>query len=738
MFATWGRFVARHRWPVLVVSVLLLGVSGYLLTQGGRLVTYEIPEDTETRDASRLIEDQIPAASAATVILVLSHPTREWTSGDFYAAAARTLAPLRADARVEAVVSPWDLPAGAAEQYVSQDGRRVLVVLSMRDDLVTATDTWLDVRAQIPETSLSVFATDEVAVYAEMNDILERDLVRAELVSLPLTLVLLLVVFGSVVAALLPLGVGILAVVGGTAAVMVASHFLDLSVYALNLVSLIGLGVAIDYSLFMVARFREELRVDGNVPRAVERTVATAGRAITFSGLTVAVGLSGLAFYHGLYFSTMGIAGAIVVTLAVFYGLTFQTALLSIIGHGVDRWSLPGRRAAIEGGRGFWDRLARVVMRRPVAFLVPTLLVLLLAGVPFLGIHMASVGVTALPESAEARQGFELLRSEFPQAGANVVPVVVDFGSEPLEPDRVGLLYDFSRRIATLDGVAAVQSVVDLEPSMSRRDYQELLSQPPDQMHPQVRSVVESSVGDTIVVLRVVSAFDAQSEDARGLVRTLRALEPPGAAVVVVGGTTALDIDMIDIIVERTPYALAFVVIVTYVLLLLQTGSVILPLKALLMNLLSITASFGALVWIFQWGNLSELLRFTPGPIDPGTPILLFCTVFGLSMDYEVLLLSRMHEEYEATGDNTAAVAGGLAKSGRLITSAAAIMVVVFGSFATAEVTVIKAVGLGLAIAIAVDATLVRALVVPSTMRLMGKWNWWAPRWVQRLWRAFG
>lgn len=741
MFAAWGRFVARHKRSVLFASLLVLVASGVLLARGGTLVTYEVPEGSEMAATAELIGQQLPSSTEVSAILLLSHPERDWQSGDFYAAAERTIAPLRADERISRVTTPWEMPSAQQAAFVSEDGRRVVVLLTMRDDIVEASNAWLEIRSQIPQTSLEVHATDEVAIYGELNAILEDDLIRAEVVSLPLTLILLLVVFGTVVAALLPLGVGILAVVGGVGGVMLASTWIDMSVYALNIVSLIGLGVAIDYSLFMVARFREELRVDGDVDAAIARTVATAGRAVTFSGLTVAVGISGLAFFKGLYFATLGIAGAIVVTLALVYGLTFLTALLAILGHRVDKWPLPrafarGRQTA--GGDPFWDRWARGVMRRPVVALLPALVVLILVGVPFFGIHLASVGVQALPADAESREGLDILQDEFPAFGSNTFPVVLDFGADPLTREHVGQIYDFAARVRATDGVVSIQSIVDLDPSLSRSDYQDLLTTPREEMPPDVRAAVDRGVGESIVVLRVSTDEPIESTAARDLVASIRTASEPQDARVLVGGATAMDADIIDIILDRAPYALAFIIGVTYLLLLVQTGSVVLPLKALVMNLLSISASFGALVWIFQEGNLSGLLGFTPAPIDPSVPVLLFCIVFGLSMDYEVLLLSRMHEEYELTGDNTQAVAGGLAKSGRLITGAAAIMVVVFGAFATADVTVMKAIGLGLAIAIAVDATIVRAVVVPSAMRLMGKWNWWAPRWVSRLWKAFG
>ena len=738
-FAAYGRFVHRRRRLVLALSALLLVASVPVVLRGGDLLSYDVPHDTEAGRAAALLERQLPGAADASFVLVFSHPTLTWQQAAFRSEVEQAVAPLAQDPRVASVRTAYSVPAEATQDFVSASGHHVLAVVTFKDDLVTARDYFPEVRAKASSDVLTLTHTDRVAIYSDINAILADDLVRAEAVSLPLSLLLLLFVFGTVVAALLPMGVGLLAVMGGLAGVFLLSHVTDVSVYAVNIVSLIGLGVAIDYSLFMVSRFREELGTGAGVEEAVARTVATAGRATTFSGLTVAIGLFGLAFYRGLYFSSMGIAGALVVGLAVFYALTFLPALLAVLGTRIHRGRVPVPFRRARRGGGFWAALAHRVMARPLLFLLPTLALLVVAGMPFLKIDLGSAGVTQLPGHAEARRGHELLQAEFPDKAANPVSVVVSWpGGDPLSRERVGHLYDLSRDLARIPGVASVQSVVDLDPRMGKAQYQDAYAQPRSQLPPGMQSVVAQTVGESVVVLRVLVPGDDTSPQARDVVAAIRAHPPPGEGDLLVTGATAIDVDTIDLVYERTPAAVAFIVVTTYVLLLLQTGSILLPLKALFMNLLSVAASFGALVWIFQMGNLSGLLQFTPAPIDPSLPVLLFCIVFGLSMDYEVLLLSRMHEEYERTGDNAQAVAAGLQKSGQLITSAAAIMVLVFGAFALAQVTLVKAIGLGLALAVAVDATIVRALVVPASMRLMGKWNWWAPAWLRRVGRALG
>ena len=548
---------------------------------------------------------------------------------------------------------------------------------------------------------------------------------------------LLLLIFGAVVAAGLPIGVGVLAILGGVAATLTLARFTDVSQYALNIVTLIGLGVAIDYSLFVVNRYREELRAGATRPDALGTTLATAGRAVTFSGITVAIGLSAMLFYRGTFLASMGAAGALVVFIAVFYGLTFLPALLAVLGPNVDRLSIFPVR--MRGGVGFWQGLAAWVMRRPVLVLIPTLGFLVVLGLPFTQLRMANGDVDVLPPHVQARQGYDTLVRDFPGQDQNFYEVVVYYAQgNPMSADHVGSIYDLSRRLAGLHGVLRVEGMVDLDPSLSRADYVRMYTGPTDQLPAAVQAKLQTSTGSHLAVLTVASDLPASSDGARTLLSQIRSLGVGGEGQVLVTGQTAFDVDVIGYIIDHTPIAVAFVLGVTYLVLFLLTGSVVLPLKAIIANLLSVSASFGALVWIFQQGHLSGLLGFTPQPIDPTTPVILFSIVFGLSMDYEVLLVARIHEEYLRTGDNRRAVAEGLARSGRLITGAAAIMVAVFVAFGTAEVVIIKAIGVGLAVAVALDATIVRGLVVPSVMRLLGDWNWWAPRPLRALYRRSG
>jgi RND superfamily putative drug exporter len=715
MFARWGRFVYRYRWATLVGSGALLAISIVGLLMGGTLTSGgPLTSNLESARAANLISAELSTGKVTSnFVLIFSSKNASVSDPTFRDAVTVALAPIQGDSRISSIVTPYDAPSPrVAQALTSTDGHQALVSVDLKS---TGTQARLDydaLRSMIHSDSLTVTGTGFVAINEAFNKTLENDLQRAEFVTLPVTLLLLVIIFASLVAAGLPLGVGVLTILGGLAGTFFLNRFTDVSQYALNIVTLIGLGVSIDYSLFIVNRFRDELARGASREDAIAKTMATAGRAITFSGITVAVGLSAMLFFQGTFLASMGAAGAIVVAVAVVYALTFLPAMLAIVGPAVNRLRLPIFRSAIPAGQrfagtGFWGRWATWVMRRPLVVLVPTTAFLLLAASPFIQLRLANGDVEMLPTHLEARQGYDQMIANFPGQDQTTFNVVVYYpDGSPQTPARISDQAAFAQRISAIPGMLHASTV---------------------------------GVGAHIVLIEASTASPATSDASRAIVKTIRADQGVGdGGQVLVGGQTAIDLDVIKFILDRTPLAVGFVVAVTLVVLFLLTGSVVLPIKAVLLNFLSIGASFGALVWIFQQGHLSNLLGFTPQSIDPSIPVILFSIVFGLSMDYEVLLVSRIHEEYVRTGNNTVAVASGLERTARLITGAAAIMVTVFLAFGLAEVVIIKAIGIGLAVAVAIDATLVRALVVPAVMRLLGDWNWWAPRPLRRLYDRAG
>ena len=744
MFARWGRFVYRFRWGTLIASVVLLGLSIVAILTGATLTNSgSFGSNLPAGQAAKLINSQIQAQRGTVgseFTLIFSSTSQTADDPAFQRALEDAVASLSFDSRIAAVRTPYSVPAAQRSAFISRDSRKALVIVDLKDGSLKAERYINQVVAEVHPGPLTFVVTGQVPINRAFNSILEQDLQRAEFVALPITLLLLVLIFAAIVAALLPLGVGLLAIVGGFGGTVFLAHFTDVSQYATNIVTLIGLGVAIDYSLFIVNRFRDELAAGATREEAIATSMSTAGRAITFSGITVAIGLSAMLFFQGTFLASMGAAGAIVVGIAVFYGLTFLPAALSVLGERVD-WPLWLRRrlgARKPAGTGAWHSMAVWVMRRPFFVLIPALAMLVLAGTPFLQLRLAQGGVDQLPPDNASRQGYDTLVRDFPGQDQTSIEAVVYYpDSSPLTADHVGDVYDLSHRLAALPNVLRVQSIVDIDPSLTKADYQRLYSGPPASLPPALQQAVSTGAGSHIALLNIVTNKPPTSDEARAIVRAVRAEHVAGGQVLATGDT-AFDLDVVNFILDRTPIAVGSVLLVTYIVLFLLTGSVVLPLKAVLTNLFSIAASFGALVWIFQEGHLSQQLGFTAQSIDPSIPVILFSIVFGMSMDYEVLLISRIQEEYRRTGDNQAGVALGLEKSGRLITGAAAIMVAVFLAFGLSNFVIIKAIGIGLAVAIAIDATIVRILIVPAIMRILGRANWWAPRPLTLLHRRIG
>ena len=728
MFAAWGRFVHRFRWPVLAASVLVLvAFASVGFTFAGQ-TNDDTRAKTESIRASDLLNAEIPpqpGTSGATFLIVFRSESYTVADPRFGTEVSRALSRLRGDTRIAAIATPFESRPDVAPAMESRDGHEAMVQVTTKDGFVKARNYYPELTREIQPTELKYLVTGGLAINADFNRYLETDLTRAEYTSLPASLLLLLIVFATLVAALLPIAVGGSAVLAGVAGTLLLARYTDVSQYALNIVTLVGLGVAIDYSLFIVNRFREELRAGVDVSTAIETTTATAGRAVAFSGLTVAIGLGGMLFYPGTFLPSMGFAGSVVVALAVGFALTMLLALLSILGRRVERL-----RFRIPIGRaGFWHALATAVMRRPLVILLPVLAFLLLAASPFATIRIANGDQKMLPPQASSRRGLDQLDSNFPNRGRNTYVVVVHYlDGTGLTPGRIAALYGYARDLAGYRDVVGINSIVSFDPRLTLADYQRMLTDNGAGFPADFQVLYHSSVGKDLVTLYVDTNQATQSDGSFALLRKIRGADPPPGAEVLVTGATAFNADFISLIAADSPRAIGFVVVVTYVVLFLLVGSVLLPLKAVLTNLLSISASFGAIVWVFQQGHLATLLNFTPQPIDPVLPVIMFCIVFGLSMDYEVMLLSRIQEEYRLSGDNTRAVADGLERSGRLITGAAAIMIAVFLAFGLAQVLIIKAIGIGLALAVFIDATLMRMLIVPAVMRLLGRRNWWAPR----------
>ena len=593
------------------------------------------------------------------------------------------------------------------------------------------------------------YLTGDLAVYDEFSSIAEADVGRADATALPLALLVLLAVFGTVIAAVTPLVLALVALPVALALIYAYALNNTTNVAVLSIASIVGLGLAIDYSLLMVRRYREELAHGRPVREAVAWTVATAGEAILFSGCTVLVGFAGLTLLGVQTMTSFGVGGAAVVAAAVLAALTLLPALLGVLGPRVNAARLPlisrltmPRGPGAEGTAGderpgAWHALAMGVMRRPIVILVLVVAILLALGWPVLDISLGLPSVASLPESAEARQGSDILTAQFPETAQSPVVIIAQTpdGSDMLSAENLARVAHLSDWIATQPHVTSVTSLTRPPatpgtPAPSEDQLIALYSSGAYQRIPALAQLVAATTARGTTLITASSDTRLDSPEGKALVDHLRAGDHAAGQglTVLVGGLQAVATDFNRYLYDNFPRAILFILATTYLLLLLMFRSVVLPLKAVLMNVLSIGAAFGVMVFVFQWGYLHQFLGFTSeGFIESTTPILMFCVLFGLSMDYEVFLLSRIREEGLRTKANTYAVARGLEKTGGVITNAALIFVIVAGAIAFTSLISTKEIGLGMAVAVLVDATVVRILLVPATMRLLGRWNWWLP-----------
>jgi RND superfamily putative drug exporter len=733
-----GRFVVRRArlvvaaWAVLIAIALPFAPQAPDALRAGGFIR----DDLESARAKTLLEQELDVPPSA---LVVAFHSDELSAGSpaFETAAADAMRDIPSAPHVVRVISHLLQP-----RQVSADGHTAydIVLLDLPAD--DSPDALPILRERLHEApGLTVELAGGPAFYGDVQEVSERDLQRSEVISLPLAALALLLVFGSLVAAGVPLVVGGSSVLVALAAIFVAASFTPMSIFVLNLATLLGLGLGVDYSLLLTSRFREELAKQPTdeptrVQEAVRITVATAGRAVFFSGLTVLLGLLGLVLFEFMILRSVGIAGAIVVGFAVLAALTLLPALLALSGQHLDRLAIR-RVQPRPAAEGPWARHARRVMQRPMVFLLPTLGLLLLLGSPFLHVQFNSPDASILPADLPSRAAFDRLRDAFGEGEFAPIAIAVRTNGNTTDAENVAALFDYSRRIAADPRVTRVDSLVDIDPRLMLSQYQLMYADPNGPRDRFVATALTATTNGDLTAFTITTPFGPNRDEGRALVRDLRAaagpLAAPAGTTVLVGGGAADVADVVDGVAADFPRTAVFIIVTTYIVLFALLRSVILPAKALILNALSLTASFGALVWIFQDGNLSAPLGFQPvGFVETTQPVILFCVLFGLSMDYEVFLLSRMKEVWDTTGDNTEAVARGLERSGRIVTSAALIVVVVAGSFAFADIVLIKALGLGVAIAVALDATVVRALLVPSTMKLLGRWNWWMPASLER------
>jgi uncharacterized membrane protein YdfJ with MMPL/SSD domain len=834
VFHSIGVFAYRFRWAILLFWGLLLISSSFFAPElSGRLKgggfdgassEAERVQDLMTREFGR---------SPATLTVVFTGGGLPARSAEFQRAQEHALAGVRKLKDVRQVASY----AGSKDpRFISEDGKKAYAVVTSNVSVDATRNIVAEVRSKVRSDKLETYVTGAPAVYQDLEEASNEDVKHAEKYAFPFAVIILIFAFGTLVAAGVPILIGGASVLTVLAALYFVTGFYDMSVFTLTLSTMLGLGLGIDYALFFVSRFREELE-DFPAVEAVPRTVATAGRSIFFSGTAVLIGLSGLLFFPFMFMRSIGVAGVIVVFVSVSAALTLLPALLSVLGPWVNRLAIRPRMGG--AGTAFWSRSAEVVMRHPFAVVLLTAVILSILLHPVGHMKVGIPEATALPQEYESRAGDDILKKNFDYAALNPMEIVATLNEDPLSTSGLSETRELGERIGAAEGVSRVESVykvgeaaaedyarrvaearkqaqeeaagkvdelvqrqieeqtqnetdeavqrrlsqikatygtvppgseervrAEVEPRVARevrasegriRDEVErrvaeevdrevpdlpegisadgkvtpegvanFLKLPAARQSEDLQNALDSYVAGDRTLLQGVTKANPYTQDAYSAVDAVRAVKAPDGTSFLVGGLSAGQKDFISSLYSKAPFAAAFVIGVTYLILLITFRSVFIPLKAVVVNVLSLTASFGAMVFVFQDGHLSGLLDFTPlGFVDATLPILMFCTIFGVSMDYEVFLLSRIREAYENGDSNTASVSKGLVATAGIITSAAAIIIVVTGAFAFTGIILTKAVGLGLAVAVFVDATIIRVLLVPATMRILGDWNWW-------------
>jgi trehalose monomycolate/heme transporter len=709
LFTRWGRNVTRFRWLVLAGTVALViagiawgsGVFGSLASGGF------IDPGSQSATAEAQITARLGNQSPDLVILYSSktQTVRDTAFRDSVVSTADALARQPTVARVITYYGTG-LPA-----LVSRNSHATYVVVRLTASSVTGKDNAYNaLRPVMNATGLTTQVGGNTAVDATADAMVKTDLGKGEKIAFPLVFVLLILVFGGLAAAVLPLLVGGVAILGALTAIRLITLATSVSTFAVNTIILLGLGMGIDYSLLLVSRFREELAADGGVRDAVARTVATAGRTVVVSALTVALSLATLLIFPEVFLRSMAFGGMAAVLVAMTASLTLLPVMLALLGHRVDALrvplprlrhraagpvaALPGDTTADRAEAGAWAAIARSVMRRPVLYVAGVLAIVAVLGLPFGGVHFAGTDARVLPVGTEARVVSEQIASDFP--GATTAPV-----EALVEGASAGQLRELTASIRSVPGVAAATVTA------KRRDS---------------------------ALVTVDYSGPSNSDRAYTVVRDIRALPVPAGVTVLVGGAPADDVDMLASLGSRLPAMAALIAAVTILLLFLAFGSVVLPVLSVALNMASITGAFGVVVWIFQDGHLSGLLGFTvTGSLQPNIVILILAVLFGLATDYQVFLLSRIREAWHETGDNAAAVATGLQRTGRIITAAALLLIVVAAGFSSGQIVIAKTIGIGMIAALIIDASLVRVLLTPALMRLLGRLNWWAPQPLARL-----
>ncbi|WP_211224393.1 MMPL family transporter [Paenibacillus assamensis] len=733
VFWKWGHFIYRYRRVVFGVWCAVFIGMGIFAVQAPSMLKDNgfTPVGSESDRGLKLMQEQLQIAPVMLDIVYESSNGESLLSESNRTEIMVSLQTLRETSYVSNV-SFRDVGRSEARNDVT------VVTVTMNLEADEAIEKFASIRNLIPDPpNMKAYVTGNSAVFYDVQEASKRDIIKSEIIGLPIALIVLLLVFGTWLAGVLPLVVGMLSVTTTLGIIyFIALGTNSLSNFLPNMVSMLGLAVGIDYALFMVSRFREELATQSDVGQAVAMTAQKAGKSIFFSGVAVLIGLIAMAFIDLALFRSLALGGVLVVSMSVIVGNTLLLALLGMLGERINRYSVIPKRWRNRrkkpnrngDGSSFWGRVAYGVMKRPIPIVLLLCTALIACVWPILNMNIGIPDAKMLPPKYESRYGSDLMTEVYDERELNPIQLIVK-SVQPFHEERT--IETVSKLTESLKGVQGVQRVDSYLTALSDLPNAQAKSQALQNEQLQQQLKASHLVNDSYMLLSVVSNVSADGEEAYELVRNLRSLESAELDILVTG-TAAYRLDIVERITSALPYVVLFILAVTYVVLFIAFRSVILPLKAVFMNVLSLGASLGVVVLVFQHGYMADLLQVTStGVVVAMLPVIIFCVVFGISMDYEVFLLSRIAEEYERTGDNERSTAEGLKKTGSIITSAAFILIVVVGAFIFTDNELMKAIGLGLSVSVLLDATLIRLFLVPALMKLMGRANWWAPRWAK-------
>jgi len=733
LFSQLGRFIYRFRVAFIVIWVLITALSvpfiPHVLTPFKS--TGFVADRAESTLAQAYLNKNLSYTRDNRFIVIYDSPSLHATTKTFHKKIKHSLSGLKNFPLPHEIIYPKD-----NTDQISKNKHTAYAVILFKSTEPMSSDMLKQFKASIKTPkNMKVCIGGERMFTEGINEQTQEDLYRADLVAAPVTTVVLILIFGTIVATLIPMCLG-----GGCALIILTSlyflgHIFTLSIFTLNLALLLGLCLSLDYSLFIIFRFRDELKKQASVLDAIAITFSTAGRAIFFSGLAVFISLSALLLFPINILFSIGVGGLVAVFIAVMMALTLLPAMLSVVHHRINRLAIRNIKPDKPNKRHLWRSLAEIVVNRPFSFFFLSLALLLVLGYSFLNVNFGISDFKIVPKHSESRQFFDEFEKNFPKTELSPILLIVSTDSGSILSARhISKLYDFTRKLEKNKKIQRVGSIVTTKPRLFRRQYQELYQSYTQRNSSGIKQLLATTTGKQFSLIRVISKYESDSSQTKALIKELRAMDPGKGLTLQITGVPVQNLDVMHAITEVFPYAVLWVMALTYLILLMLLRSLFLPLKAIFMTILSLSACYGMLVFIFQEGHFHQLLNFQPqGMLDVTLVIIIFCAIFGFSMDYEVFLLTRIQEHYKKTHDNKSSIVFGIDQSSRIITSAALIVICLCGSFMTADVLMVKEFGLGIAVAIAVDAFIIRTLLVPSTMVLLKDWNWYLPKWLDKL-----